>query len=74
MPTLEVSAPLPTVTHEQLDTSLKQASKEKLVLAIRAVVTDEAWKQSEDALREALNDLAHETSHEYVYNALVNGA
>lgn len=68
---------MPTlVTHEQLQAALAAASKEQLVLALRAIVTAQAWKTEEPILREALRDTAHSgfASHEEVYNAVVNGA
>lgn len=64
------------VTHEQLQAALDAASKEKLVLALRALLTAQAWKQTPEVLRNALIEAAHdeESSHEEVYNAVVNGA
>lgn len=65
------------ITHEQLDQALAAASKERLIFALRAVVTAAAWAvASEDDIREGLREIAHSpgSSHEAVYNAVVNGA
>lgn len=66
----------PSISHEQLDVVLNAAPKEALILALRALFTAQAWKQSEETLREALLEISHdpESSHEEVYNAVVGGA
>lgn len=64
------------VTHEELETALLAAQKGQLIAAIRAIMTRQAWTESDEFLRNILRDVAHDPSysHAEVYNAVVNGA
>jgi hypothetical protein len=76
MPPVEAAEVTVNVSHERLQAALDVASKEKLVLALRALVTAIAWTLTEAELRTELLAISHseKSTHEEVYNALVNGA
>lgn len=65
-----------TATHEELETALERAEQTQLVLALRSLITKNAWDLPVDELRDMLREIAHspKSSHAEVYNALVNGA
>lgn len=65
-----------TATHEELETALERAEQTQLVLALRSLITKNAWDLTVEELRDLLREIAHspKSSHAEVYNALVNGA
>ena len=63
-------------THDNALAAIQRAPKEKLIIAIRAIVTTQLWKLSEEELRGGLHAALHngEATPTEVYNALENGA